>query len=65
MKDQHTCAECRRELDVGVDALKVEKGVIGLKDFVGLEDPMFFCREKCLVDYFDLSDLPSLPPRIP
>ena len=34
MKNKHTCANCRRELYVGVDAIKVEDGVIGTKDFV-------------------------------
>ena len=59
------CANCIHELDIGVDATKVDEGVIGVKDFVPLEKTLFFCSEKCLRDYFDLGDLPSLPPRIP
>ena len=65
MENKKNCANCRRELDVGVDAIKVDEGVIGVKDFVPLERMLFFCSEKCLMDYFDMSDLPSMPPRIP
>ena len=65
MENKKTCVNCRRELDVGVDAIKVDEGVIGVKDFVPLEKMLFFCSEKCLMDYFDMSDLPSMPPRIP
>jgi len=59
------CANCRHELDIGVDATKVDEGVIGTKDFVPLDKTLFFCCEKCLRDYFDISGLPSMPPRIP
>ena len=63
--DKKICDNCRRELDVGVDVIKVNEGVIGTRDFVSLESAMFFCCEKCLKDYFDLGGLPSLPRRIP
>jgi hypothetical protein len=59
------CANCVRELDVGVDAIRGDEGVIGTKDFVPLGKAMFFCSEKCISDYYDTNDLPSLPPRIP
>ena len=59
------CANCRRELDVGVDSIRVDEGVIGTKDFVPLDSTMFFCCETCLRDYFDMGDLPSVSPRIP
>ena len=65
MEKKKTCANCRRELDVGVDATRVDEGVIGLKDFVPLGDPLFFCCEKCVHIYFDLGSLPSLQKRIP
>jgi hypothetical protein len=65
MEEKKTCANCRRELDVGVDTIRVDEGVIGLKDFVALGEPMFFCCEKCIREYFDLSDLSRVPPRIP
>jgi len=65
MKNKKTCANCRRELDVGVDVIQVDEGVIGVKGFVPLEKMLLFCCERCLRDYFDLSNLPSLPPRIP
>ena len=59
------CTNCLCELDVGRDAIRVEEGVIGTKGFVPLVKTMFFCGEKCLRDYFDLGNLPSLPGRIP
>jgi hypothetical protein len=60
------CNNCRRELDVGIEVLRVEQGVIGTKrNFVNLDDEKLFCCEKCLRDYYDLDDLPSLPGRIP
>ena len=65
MENKKNCANCRREFDVGVDMKKVVDGVNGVKDFVPLEKPLFFCCERCIVDYFDTSDLPSMPPRIP
>ena len=65
MENKKTCANCRCELDIGVDVIKVDEGVIGVKDFVPLEKMQFFCCERCLKDYFDMSDLPSLPRRIP
>jgi hypothetical protein len=65
MGNKETCENCHRELDVGVDVIRVDEGVMGMKGFVPLEGTMFFCCEKCLRDYFDMADLPSLPGRIP
>ena len=65
MGNRKTCTNCERELDVGVDAIQVDEGVMGMKGFVPLEKTMLFCCEKCLREYYDLSDLPSAPRRIP
>jgi len=65
MENKKNCSNCRRNLDVGVDAIRVDEGVIGTKDFVPLESTMFFCDERCLREYFDMGDLVSMPPRIP
>jgi hypothetical protein len=65
MTNKRTCENCQRELDVGVDAFTVEKGVFGMKGFVSLEGPTFFCSENCIEKYYDVSDLPSMPRRIP
>ena len=65
MEDKKTCANCQRELDIGVDATKVDAGVIGTRGFVPLDKTLFFCGEDCLRDYFDISDLPTVPNRIP
>jgi hypothetical protein len=59
------CTNCIRQLDVGVDTIRVDEGVIGTKDFVPLDSTMFFCSERCLRDYFDMGDLPSVSPRVP
>jgi hypothetical protein len=61
-----TCSNCRRELDVGMEVIRVEQGVIGTRsNFVNLDDEKLFCCEKCLRDYYDLNDLPSAPSRVP
>lgn len=65
MAKTEMCENCRRELDIGVDVMRVEEGVMGMKGFVPLEAIMLFCSEKCLKDYFDLGDLPSVRRRIP
>ena len=65
MGEKHKCAQCRRELNVGVDATGVDAGVIGMRGFVPLDDVMYFCCEKCLREYYDISDLPSVPGRVP
>jgi len=64
MESKHKCENCQQELDLGVEAIKTEKGVIGMRGFVPLET-LLFCSEKCLRDYYDLSDLPKQPTRIP
>jgi len=65
MENKKICANCDSDLDVGVDAIRVETGVIGMKGFVPLESKLFFCCEDCLRDYHDISGLPSVPRRIP
>ena len=65
MEDKKTCANCQRELDIGVDAIRIDEGVIGMKDFVPLDKTLFFCCEECISSYFDLGSLPSVPKRIP
>ena len=65
MKIKNTCANCIQELDIGVDVLRVDEGVMGMKGFVPLENTLLFCSEQCLRDYFDIGDLPSVPSRVP
>ena len=65
MEDKEACANCVRELDVGVDAIRVDEGVMGMKGFVPLEKTLLFCCEKCLIEYYDLGNLSSMPRRIP
>jgi hypothetical protein len=65
MEIERTCANCIRQLDIGVDTLRVDEGVIGTKGFIPLENTLFFCCDRCLRDYFDIGDLPSMPGRFP
>ncbi len=65
MENKKQCANCLKELNVGVDAIHVSEGVIGMKGFVPLEKILFFCCDNCLSAYYDVSNLPSMPPRIP
>ena len=65
MENKKTCANCVRQLDIGVDAIRVDEGVMGMKGFVPLENTLLFCSERCLRDYFDMGDLPSVPRRMP
>jgi hypothetical protein len=65
MENKRVCENCRRELDIGVDATRIEEGVIGMKGFVPSDKTMFFCSDECVHAYYDLSGLPSIPPRIP
>lgn len=61
------CAQCRRELDYSSDVIEVLQGVIGNKGVVPLNEPLRFCSEECLREYFDYEtgNLPSYPKRIP
>ncbi len=65
METKKICANCDRDLGIGLDAKRVDEGVIGTRGFVPLDKTMFFCCEECIKDYYDLSDLPSMPRRIP
>jgi len=59
------CAECRTLLRIGDDLMSVEEGVLGTRGLVPLERPLFFCRAKCLHDYFRDEPIEKMPRRIP
>ena len=65
MEIKKTCANCNMELEIGKDTITVQEGVTGLKGFIPLENILYFCCDKCLRDYFDIGDLPSMPRRVP
>jgi len=65
MENKFKCENCQRELNIGADAIKIEDGVIGTRGFIPLKENQYFCCDKCLGEYYGVSDLPSLPPRIP
>ncbi len=50
---------------MGVEAIRVHEGVVGMKGFVPVAEERFFCCEGCVKEYFDLSDLPKVSRRIP
>lgn len=64
MVNEYTCTNCQREVDIGKEYMQAVKSVRGMRGSVPLET-LPFCSEKCLRDYFDLSDLPKMPRRIP
>lgn len=45
------CATCRRGMKQGDEAWKVEEGIVGMSDFVGLADAEVFCSLECLGRY--------------
>lgn len=61
------CAACRRALQEGLDVFEVCEGLIGIRDFVPLQQPMYFCCSDCLKDYFSAGAgyLPKAPKRVP
>lgn len=59
------CAECHTELQLGVNVLGAQEGVVGPRGFVPLEDMLFFCNEECLKRYFGDADLLKVPRKIP
>ncbi len=59
------CTDCRRELDLGVDAIALDYGVIGPRGFVPLGEKKFFCDENCLQRHVGETEVENLSRRIP
>lgn len=66
------CVACRRQIDLGRDALSVEKGVIGPRGFVPLGELVLLCSDECASEHFTddseskrLSKVHQLRRRIP
>ncbi len=59
------CAHCHRQLDLGVDTVIFDNGVIGPRGFVPLGKRKFFCDEDCLEHFVSDEDVVRLPRRIP
>lgn len=57
------CGYCRTRLDIGRDSLGVQRGVVGHKRFIPLDDVIVFCSDECVSKYFN--GTPSVQPRIP
>ena len=51
------CKECRRELQLGDDCIVLERGVIGPRGVVPLDDLIFFCGDDCSRSYFDVEEV--------
>lgn len=56
---------CQRELDLGVDAIALQHGVMGPRGFVPLEDRVFFCDEDCLEGFATSEEIVKIRRRIP
>ncbi len=61
------CAQCRRELDLGVDVIGIQQGVLGPRGFVHLDERKLLCGELCLEQYVcnGKPEVNELPRRIP
>lgn len=59
------CANCRKELQIGVDVLGLQEGVIGTRGLVPLAAMLLFCSEHCLKDYHSDLDVATLKRRTP
>ena len=62
------CDQCRKKVEYGRDVITVERGVIGPRGPIPLDEKACFCSEECVANYFDREprgNLPVLPPRIP
>ena len=67
-QQEFQCAECERKIEYGRDVITVEKGVVGPRGVIPLDEATTFCGEECVGNYFNGTpnpDLPKLPPRIP
>lgn len=60
------CTRCQRTLDLGIDVVSVEEGVIGPRGIVPLKEPSLFCGEDCVAGHFgDDTQVERLPRRVP
>jgi hypothetical protein len=48
-----TCKACDRELHLGDDCMAFQRGVMGPRGFVKLEEPKFLCDYVCAENHFD------------
>ena len=46
------CANCQRELSMGLDVLSLQQGVVGPRGFVPLEEMTLLCNKECVRQYF-------------
>jgi len=42
-----SCRQCRREIQLGEEAIELEQGVIGPRGFVPIEPTALLCSEAC------------------
>jgi len=61
------CATCGCGLNQGDEVLRLEEGIIGIRDFVPLGKAKLFCSDECLKGSFNGSQgrPKQLPRRIP
>ncbi len=45
------CTKCHAKMRQGGSALRLEEGLMGVEDFVGLDKPLIFCSEDCLAEF--------------
>ena len=63
MTSKTTCKVCRNIILLGADLYCVQRGVLGHRGFVPLDDTTLVCSETCVRDHHQ--DLPEGPRRPP
>ena len=64
-KNSRRCAECHRNIEIGEDAVTVERVVMGPRGPVPIDDMRFFHISRCLAEYVCSTESENLPKRIP
>ena len=67
-EEQETrCRQCHRRIRLGEDIMQLQRGVIGPRGFVQLDEPASLCSDACLRGYVNGSDeeIEKLSRRIP
>ena len=64
-KEFRRCAECGRDIEIGEDAMTLERVVMGPRGPVPIDDMRFFHISRCLAEYVCNTEGENLPRRIP
>lgn len=65
--NSNRCANCRKEINEGMECLQALEGIASMRGFVPIDGGTVFCCSECLKDFFTPSRgyLPKYPERMP